>query len=107
MRGGTVAALSRQADVNESTLRKGVNGARVVRSQTPDQPPVEDPAEGTSKSQRRRTDAEVAVGMGTACIRATLINLSQFDPVAPLVTSDFRESNLLATLPYLRSNTEF
>ena len=49
--GFTVSVVARQ---NESTLRKALRGARVVRSKTPDQPPIEDPAEKTTKSQRSR-----------------------------------------------------
>ena len=60
--GGSVAAVARQAGVNESTLRKALRDARVVRSQMPAQPPIEDPAEVTTKSQRSRTDAEAAEG---------------------------------------------
>jgi len=107
--GGSVAAVARQAGVNESTLRKALRDTRVVRSQMPAQPPIEDPAEVTTKSQRSRTDAEAAEGMGTACTRADERMAAAFGLMGSAVTrfepcQDVNMGGLLAGLPALCAN---
>ncbi|MCX6874741.1 MAG: hypothetical protein NTW21_13175 [Verrucomicrobia bacterium] len=55
--GGSVAAAVRQAGVNESTLRQALRGGRVVRTPAPDGAVSQDRAEGTTQSERSRSDA--------------------------------------------------
>ncbi|MCX6876206.1 MAG: hypothetical protein NTW21_20730 [Verrucomicrobia bacterium] len=57
---GSVAAAARQAGVNESTMRQALRGGRVVRTPAPDGAVSQDRAEGTTKSERSRSDAAAA-----------------------------------------------
>jgi len=68
--GETIAGAARRSGVGESTLRKAVRRGRVPRSAAPSGNATPDGAEGTSKSERSRSDAQAAEGMGTACTRA-------------------------------------
>jgi hypothetical protein len=70
--GASIATVARVAQVGESTLRKAVKAGRVVCT-TPTIGEVGSdgrPAQATSKSERSRSDAQAAEGMGTACTRA-------------------------------------
>lgn len=67
--GVSLSAVARQMGVGESTLRKAVCGGRIPRAADRAEASAED-REATSKSERSRTDAQAAAGMGTACTRA-------------------------------------
>jgi len=68
--GHSIAAAARLAGIGESTLRKGLTAGRVTRTQSirPDTAPAA--AAPPTKSQRSRSDAVAAEGIGTACTRA-------------------------------------
>ena len=69
--GHTVPEAARLAAVNESTLRKAVSGGRVVMAQGANGAASPPGAGGSTKSDRSRSDARAAEGMGTACTRAS------------------------------------
>jgi len=106
--GGTIPTVARQAGVNESTLRKALRSGRVVRTGAPGVAASQDRAEGTTKSERSRTDAEAAAGMGTACTRADERMAAAFG-LGSAVTRfescrDVSMGGLLAGLPALCAN---
>jgi len=68
--GETIAGVARLAGVGESTLRKAVRSGRVLRPAATGVSASPSGAEGTTKSERGRSDAQAAEGMGTACTRA-------------------------------------
>ena len=68
--GHTVPEAARLAGVNESTLRTAVSAGRVARAQGAGGAAPPPGAGGTTKSDRSRSDARAAEGMGTACTRA-------------------------------------
>lgn len=68
--GHTVPEAARLAGVNASTLRKAASAGRVARAQDADGAASPHGAGGTTKSDRSRSDARAAEGMGTACTRA-------------------------------------
>jgi transposase-like protein len=107
--GGTIPTVARQAGVNESTLRKALRNGRVVRTGAPGVAALQDRAEGTTKSERSRTDAEAAEGMGTACTRADERMAAAFGLVGGAVPRfescrDVSMGGLLAGLPALCGN---
>jgi len=69
--GHPVPAAARLAGVNESTLRKAVSGGRIVRAEVTNSAASSFGAIMTTKSDRSRSDAQAAEGMGTACTRAS------------------------------------
>jgi len=68
--GASIATVARLARVGESTLRKAVKAGRVVRATVGEGEPTGRAAQTTNKSERSRSDAQAAEGMGTACTRA-------------------------------------
>jgi hypothetical protein len=68
--GVSIPETARQANVNESTLRKALNTQRVVSNKAVDIPERETETALSTKSERSRQDALAAEGMGTACTRA-------------------------------------
>jgi len=68
--GATIPEVARKVGMNESTLRKAVRGGRVIQTATPGVADFPGGREGTTKSDRSRSDAQAAEGMGTACTRA-------------------------------------
>jgi transposase-like protein len=68
--GETIAGVARLTGVGESTLRKAVRSGRVLRPAATGVSASPGGAEGTTKSERGRSDARAAEGMGTACTRA-------------------------------------
>ena len=68
--GASISAVARVASVGESTLRKAVKAGRVVRATVGEAGSADRPAQATDKSERSRSDARAAEGMGTACTRA-------------------------------------
>ncbi|MCX6037825.1 MAG: helix-turn-helix domain-containing protein, partial [Chloroflexi bacterium] len=68
--GETIAEVARMMGVGESTLRKAVRSGRVLRPAATGVSASPSGAEGTTKSERGRSDARAAEGMGTACTRA-------------------------------------
>ena len=68
--GESIATVARLAQVGESTLRKAVKAGRVVRATVGEGESAGRPAQATDKSERSRSDARAAEGMGTACTRA-------------------------------------
>ena len=66
--GHSIAAAARLGGIQESTLRKAVAAGRIVKSSGVTGTPA--PPDPSSKSERSRTDAAAAEGIGTACTRA-------------------------------------
>jgi hypothetical protein len=107
--GNSIPEVASLSGVNESTLRKAVSGGRVVRAGVAGAATWQGGAEGTTKSERCRTDALAADGMGTACTRtdermAAALGLmksavTRFEPCR-----DVNLGGLLAGLPALCGN---
>ncbi len=106
--GTSIAAVARQTGVKESTLRKAIGDGRVVRPDGLDHGTSLKDA-GTTKSERSRTDAQAAQGLGTACTRADerveaamgLVHnaIGRFEPCR-----DVRFGGVLTGLPALCGN---
>ena len=102
------SVVARLVGINESTLRKAMRRDAVVRL-PPSALEPEDPAAGTTKTERSRADAEAASGIGTACTRAdervaAAMGLAQcaasrFEP-----GQDVQMAGLLTGLPALCAN---
>jgi hypothetical protein len=107
--GNSIPAVARLTDVKESTLRKALGGGRVVRAGAAGGAATRGGAEATTKSERSRTDAEAAEGMGTACTRADERMAAAFGLMGGAVTRfepcrDVSMGGLLAGLPALCAN---
>ena len=107
--GNSIPEAARLTGVNESTLRKAVSGGRVVRTATTGAAATQGGAEGTTKSERSRTDALAAAGMGTACTRADERMAAALGLIGGAVTRfepcrDVNMGGLLAGLPALCGN---
>jgi hypothetical protein len=107
--GETVAEVARRTGVGESTLRKAVRGGRVVRTVASGVSVSPASAEGTTKSERGRSDARAAEGMGTACTRADERMMAALGLVSSALTrfercQDVDLGGLLAGLPALCGN---
>jgi len=111
--GKSIPAVAHLTGVNESTLRKALGGGRVVRTGPPGVAvPQGFVAEGTTKSERCRTDALAAEGMGTACTRADERMAAAVGLMKSAVTRfepcrDVNMGGLLAGLPALCGNGLF
>ena len=102
------SVVARLVGINESTLRKAMRRDAVVRL-PPSALEPEDPAAGTTKTERSRAHAEAASGIGTACTRAdervaAAMGLAQcaasrFEP-----GQDVQMAGLLTGLPALCAN---
>ena len=102
------SVVARLVGINESTLRKAMRRDAVVRL-PPSALEPDDPAAGTTKTERSRADAEAASGIGTACTRAdervaAAMGLAQcaasrFEP-----GQDVQMAGLLTGLPALCAN---
>ena len=107
-KGLPVPAVAQRAGIGESTLRKAL-GRGAVRTGSEGFGERAAAGEATSKSERSRTDAEAAPGMGTACTRAdervaAAMGLAdgavaRFEP-----SEDVMMGGLLAGLPALCAN---
>ena len=107
--GETIAEVARLTGVGESTLRKAVRDGRVVRTVATGVSACSGGAEGTSKSERGRSDARAAEGMGTACTRADERMAAALGLVKSALTrfercQDVDLGGLLAGLPALCGN---
>ena len=107
--GKTIAEVARLSAVGESTLRKSVRRGRVLRPAAPEVSAAPDGAEGTTKSERGRADAQAAEGMGTACTRADERVAAALGLLQSAVTRfercrDVSLGGLLAGLPALCGN---
>jgi transposase-like protein len=108
-KGEKIAQVARLTGVGESTLRKAVRRGRVVATAATGAMVAANGPEGTTKSERGRSDAQAAEGMGTACTRADerlaaalgLMKsaLTRFEPC-----QDVQLGGLLSGLPTLCSN---
>ncbi len=107
--GHSIPAVAGLTGVNESTLRKAVRGGRVVRTGAAGAATSQGGAEGTTKSERSRTDAGAAEGMGTACTRANERMAAALGLMESAVTRfepcrDVGMGGLLAGLPAFCAN---
>lgn len=120
--GKSISEVASLTGVNESTLRKALKRGRVVRSGTSASTMtttqqggaatsniVADVAEGTTKAERSRADAEAAEGMGTACTRADERMAAAVGLMKSAITRfepcrDVNMGGLLAGLPALCGN---
>lgn len=68
--GKTIADVSRQLDIQASTLSKAIQDGRVARLAPDSAVAALASGESSSKSNRSAADAMAAAGMGTACTRA-------------------------------------
>jgi len=107
--GNSIPAVAGLAGVKESTLRKALGGGRIVRTGAVGEAACQGDAEGTTKSERCRTDALAADGMGTACTRADERMAAALGLVESAVTRfepcrDVSMGGLLAGLPALCAN---
>jgi hypothetical protein len=107
--GHSIPAVASLTGVKESTLRKALGGGRIVRTGATGEAGSQGGAEGTTKSERCRTDAEAAQGMGTACTRADERMAAAFGLMGSAVTRfepcrDVSMGGLLAGLPALCAN---
>ena len=102
------AEVARLAGIGESTLRKAIARQQVLQpevsvSQSQSEPPL------STKSERSRTDAQAADGIGTACTRAderivAAMGLAQSAVSRFELCSDVSMGGLLAGLPSLCAN---
>lgn len=109
--GLSVGATAREMGINDSTLRKAV-GRGAVRRLSQEEfsalaNPVQSPA--SSKSERSRTDAQAAQGMGTACTRCDERMMAAMGLVQSATArfercDDVMMGGLLAGLPALCAN---
>jgi transposase-like protein len=107
--GEKMAEVARRTGVGESTLRKAVRAGRVVKTTAPGVSAGPGGAEGTTKSERGRSDAQAAEGMGTACTRADERTAAALGLLDSAVTrfercQDVAMGGLLAGLPALCGN---
>jgi hypothetical protein len=107
--GETIAEVARVTGVGESTLRKAVRDGRVARMVATGVSACLGGAEGTTKSERGRSDARAAEGMGTACTRAGERMAAALGLMKSAVTrfercQDVDLGGLLAGLPALCGN---
>ena len=107
--GHSIPAIASLTGVKESTLRKALGNGRIVRTGAVGQAACQGGADGTTKSERSRTDAEAAEGMGTACTRAGERMAAALGLVESAVTHfepcrDVSMGGLLAGLPALCAN---
>jgi transposase-like protein len=103
--GLSVSEVARRSGVNDSTLRKAIKRGSITRV---DGQKMEC-AEGTTKSDRSRADAEAASGMGTACTRAdervaAAMGLAECAAARFEHSCDVVMGGLLAGLPALCAN---
>ena len=107
--GNPISAVTGLTGVKDSTLRKALRGGRVVRTGVAGVAASQGGAEGTTKSERCRTDALAAEGMGTACTRADERVAAALGLMTSAVTRfepcrDVSMGGLLAGLPALCGN---
>jgi hypothetical protein len=107
--GNPISAVAGLTGVKDSTLRKALRGGRVVRMGVAGAATSQGGAEGTTKSERCRTDALAAEGMGTACTRADERVAAALGLMTSAVTRfepcrDVSMGGLLAGLPALCGN---
>ena len=104
--------VARRVGINESTLRKAI-ARQALASPTPPQPEDTVAAQSNttsqSKSERSRSDAQAADGMGTACTRADERVAAAMGLVGAATTRfeaahDVQMAGLLAGLPALCAN---
>jgi hypothetical protein len=102
------AEVARQAGISDSTLRKAMGRKAVPQLE----PIATDPGgnhTGSTKTERSRTDAEAAGGMGTACTRveeriAAAIGLAESGISRFEAVCDVPMAGLLSGLPALCAN---
>jgi len=107
--GETIAGAARLAGVDESTLGKAIRSGRVVKTTAAGGAACPGGVESSTKSERSRSDAQAADGMGTACTRAGERMAAAFGLLNGAVTrfercQDVDMGGLLAGLPALCSN---
>ena len=104
--------VARRVGINESTLRKAI-ARQALASPTPPGPQdtvaPESNTTSQSKSERSRSDAQAAHGMGTACTRADERVAAAMGLVGAATTRfeaahDVQMAGLLAGLPALCAN---
>ena len=106
--GLSVSDVAERADLDESTLRKGIARKAVRRPSAGSVEKAAGPV-GTTKSERSRADAEASSGMGTACTRADA-RVAAAMGLAGCATTRFEPSQdvllggLLTGLPVLCEN---
>lgn len=109
--GHRLAEVARLAGINESALRKAAKSKRIPRH--PDKATeVSRPTPGEAKSDRSRTDAAAATGLGTACTRIEERMAAAFGMIDSAATrfeacKDVVMGGLLAGLPALYANGLF
>ena len=107
--GKTIAEVARLTGVGESTLRKAVRRGCVLRPAATGVSVSSGDVEGTTKSERGRSDAQAAEGMGTACTRADERMAAALGLIKSALTRfercrDVELGGLLAGLPALCGN---
>jgi len=107
--GKTIAEVARLTGVGESTLRKAVRRGCVLRPAATGVSVSSGDVEGTTKSERGRSDAQAAEGMGTACTRADERMAAALGLLKSALTRfercrDVELGGLLAGLPALCGN---
>jgi transposase-like protein len=108
-KGKSIAEVARLLSVNESTLRKAVLSDRVAEPALSGAGVSQEDEKGSTKSQRGRSDARAAQGMGTACTRADERMAAALGVIRSAATRfercrDVDMGGLLAGLPALCRN---
>ncbi len=107
--GATVASVARIVHVGESALRKAIGSGRVRKTVLPISSNSSSASFETTKSDRSRSDARAAEGMGTACTRADERIAAAFGFIKSATTRfercvDVEMGGLLTGLPALCAN---
>ena len=111
--GHSIAATARLAGINDTTLRKAIAAGRITKPDTTRQAAAPTATTPPNKSQRSRTDAEVAAeGIGTACTRADERTAAAFGLADSAATrfepaTDLMLGGVLCGLPALCANGLF
>lgn len=102
------STVAKEMGIKESTLRKAIqrNAIPIFAQQSEEEPTLD---VGTTKAERSREDADAALGIGTACTRASerieaAIGLAECTTARFELSRDVAMGGLLAGLPALCAN---
>ena len=110
--GHPIATTARLAGIKDTTLRKAIAAGRITKPDTTRQAVAPAATDQSTKSQRSRTDAEAAAGIGTACSRADERTAAAFGLADSAATrfepaTDLMLGGVLCGLPALCANGLF
>ena len=110
--GRSIATTAQLTGIKDTTLRKAIAAGRITKPATTHQTVAPAATDPSTKSQRSRTDAQAATGIGTACTRADERSAAAFGLADSAATrfepaTDLMLGGVLCGLPALCANGLF